>query len=119
MTFLRRQLRERDIRQLLILGEIFDAAQAHKIGLLNRIADDSVAMDVMLQSVIASILQGAPEAITHTKQLLADLWPSTVQQDVEQALAFHLEARNSAAAKEGIAAYHEKRAPNWAPKKLP
>ncbi len=115
MTFLRRQLRERDVRELLILGKTFDAAHAHKIGLINRIVDDPVAMDTEVQSIISSILQGAPEAIAQMKRLLADLWPNTVQHDVDHALSFHLEARNSTEAHEGIAAYHEKRGPNWAP----
>jgi len=116
MTFLRRQLRERDIRELLILAKTFTAPRALEIGLLNRIADDPAALELEVKSMISSILQGAPGAITHTKQLLADLWPLTVQHDVDHALSFHMEARNSPEAKDGIAAYHEKRAPNWAPK---
>lgn len=116
MTFLRRQLRERDMRELLILAEIFDADQAHKIGLLNRMVSDVESLDQAVQTLISSILQGAPDAITHTKKLLGDMWPHTLQHDLDHALAFHMEARNSAEAQEGIAAYHEKRAPSWAPK---
>ncbi|MCF7687931.1 MAG: enoyl-CoA hydratase/isomerase family protein [Cephaloticoccus sp.] len=115
MTFLRRQLRERDIRELLILGKPFDAAHAHAIGLLNRVVADEAGLELEVQALIASILQGAPGAIAHTKQLLADLWPQTVQHDVDHALAFHLQARNSAEARDGIAAFHAKRAPPWAP----
>ena len=119
MTFLRRQLRERDGRELLILGEIFGSDQALNIGLLNRIVGDVESLDQAVQTLISLILQGAPEAITRTKKILGDMWPHTLQHDLDHALAFHMEARNSAEAKEGIAAYHEKRAPNWAPEKLP
>ncbi len=37
MTFLRRQIRERDIRELLLLGELIDAPRAMAMGLINRI----------------------------------------------------------------------------------
>src|SRR5437870_13202534 len=37
MTFLRRQLGERDIRELVFSGELIDAARAKEIGLVNRV----------------------------------------------------------------------------------
>ncbi len=37
-----------------------------------------------------------------------------MREDIENALAFHMEARESDEAKEGIAAFLEKRPPNWA-----
>jgi methylglutaconyl-CoA hydratase len=116
MTFLRRQLRERDARELLLLGKTFDAAHAHAIGLINRIAADAAGLDLEVTTLISSLLQGAPEALTGTKELLAELWPSPVAEDLGKAHAHHLTARNSAEAREGVAAFLEKRAPNWAPK---
>ena len=115
MTFLRRQLRERDARELLLLGKLFDAKHAHAIGLINRVAVDDAALDTEVLSLISSILQGAPESAAATKKLLAELWPVSVAADLERARERHLAARNSAEAREGIAAFNEKRAPNWAP----
>src|ERR1043166_8253126 len=37
MTFLRRQLRERDIRELLLGSDLIDAERAREIGLVNRV----------------------------------------------------------------------------------
>ncbi|QYM79182.1 enoyl-CoA hydratase/isomerase family protein [Horticoccus luteus] len=115
LTFLRRQLRERDLRELLLLGAPFDAAHAHALGLVNRLADDSAALEHEVDSLVHALLHAAPGAIAQTKQLLRDLWPHTVQHDLDHALAFHLQARNSPEAQEGIAAFQAKRLPSWAP----
>jgi methylglutaconyl-CoA hydratase len=113
MTFLRRQLRERDLRELLFGGELFEADHAREIGLVNRVvpADE---LDGETQRVVASILQGAPGALTNTKRLLEKLWPTSAREDIEKALAFHMQARESTEAKEGVAAFLEKRPPSWA-----
>jgi methylglutaconyl-CoA hydratase len=59
------------------------------------------------------VLQGAPGAVTQTKRLIDELWWRSVKQDINLALKYHLEARESAEAREGIAAFNEKRTPNW------
>ena len=61
----------------------------------------------------ASLLQGAPGAITNSKRLMEELWSTSVREDIERALRHHMDARESAEAKEGIAAFNEKRPPNW------
>jgi enoyl-CoA hydratase/carnithine racemase len=66
-----------------------------------------------VQKITASILQGAPGAITNSKRLLEQLWPTSVREDIERALSNHLDARESAEAIEGIAAFNEKRPPSW------
>jgi enoyl-CoA hydratase/carnithine racemase len=38
-----------------------------------------------------------------------------VQDDVDLALKYHLQARESSEAREGIAAFNEKRPPTWVP----
>jgi methylglutaconyl-CoA hydratase len=113
MTFLRRQLRERDARELLLLGKLFDATHAHAIGLINRVVPDETALDAEVKVIVSSLLQGAPQALAETKKLLAELWPVPVVDDLERAHAYHLSARNSPEAREGIAAFNEKRPPNW------
>jgi methylglutaconyl-CoA hydratase len=112
MTFLRRQLRERDIRELLFTGDLIDAARAHAIGLVNRVVPPGKLEDET-QKIVAAVLQNAPVALANTKRLIEELWSSSVKEDVESALRHHMAARESAEAKEGIAAFLEKRAPNW------
>ena len=113
MTFLRRQLRERDVRELLFTGELIDAQRAREIGLVNRVvAPDQVEAEA--QKIAASVLQGAPNALKNAKRLVEELWSTSVREDIDRALVHHLHARESAEAKEGVAAFLEKRSPKWA-----
>lgn len=113
MTFLRRQLRERDIRELLLGAELIDASRARDIGLVNRVVPAD-QLDVEVQKLTASVLQGAPGALANSKRLLEQLWSTSVKEDIEKALSHHMQARESLEAKEGVAAYLEKRKPRWA-----
>ena len=112
MTFLRRQLRERDARELLLLGEPIDAQRAKEIGLVNRVVPEGGALDAALE-VADTLLKGAPGALAHSKQMLNDLWPKPLESDLAWALNHHKNVRASREAREGIAAFNEKRKPNW------
>jgi methylglutaconyl-CoA hydratase len=113
MTFLRRQLRERDARELLLGGELFDAEHAKQIGLVNRVVPRA-QLEAEVAKIVTSVVQGAPQALAKTKRLLEELWSTTVPQDIERALRHHMEARESDDAREGVAAFLEKRPPRWA-----
>ena len=112
MTFLRRQVGERKIRELLLGSELIDADQANKIGLVNRVVEKTDLMTEALKFA-QSALQGAPGALTQTKRLIEELWSTSVKEDVELALKYHMQAREAEEAREGIAAFNEKRSPNW------
>jgi methylglutaconyl-CoA hydratase len=112
MTFLRRQLRERHIRELLFTGDLISAERAVEIGLINRVVAPN-ELENETQNIVDAVLQNAPIALTNTKRLIEELWSSSVKEDVDLALRHHMEARESAEAKEGIAAFLEKRSPNW------
>src|SRR5438045_6885597 len=75
MTFLRRQVGERNMRELLLGSELIDAERAKEIGLVNRV----VAKDDLMneaQKFAQSVLQGAPGALGGTKRLTDALWSS-------------------------------------------
>ena len=113
MTFLRRQLRERDLRELLLASELISAERAFEIGLVNRVVPVG-DLETEAQKIVASVFQGAPGAISNSKRLMEELWSTSVRKDIELALQHHLDARESTEAAEGIAAFNEKRRPNWA-----
>jgi methylglutaconyl-CoA hydratase len=112
MTFLRRQLRERDIRELLLGADLIDAQRALEIGLVNRVVPADQVMNEA-QKFAELVLKGGPNAVVQTKRLIEELWSTRVKEDVDLALKHHMQARESAEAREGIAAFNEKREPNW------
>src|ERR1700719_839442 len=112
MTFLRRQVGERNMRELVLGGELINAHRAREIGLVNRIVPSNELMNDA-QKFADSVLQGGPNAIAQTKRLIEELWSTSVKEDVDLALKHHLQARESEEAREGIAAFNEKRRPDW------
>ena len=112
MTFLRRQVGERNMRELLLGSELIEVERAKAIGLVNRVVARNDLMTEALKFA-DSVLQGAPSAVAQTKRLIDELWWRSVKDDVDLALRYHMQARESAEAREGIAAFNEKRKPNW------
>ena len=112
MTFLRRQVGERNMRELLLGSELIEVERAKAIGLVNRVVARNDLMTEALKFA-DSVLQGAPSAVAQTKRLIDELWWRSVKDDVDLALKYHMQARESAEAREGIAAFNEKRKPKW------
>lgn len=112
MTFLRRQLREHDLRELFLFGEVIDASRAMQIGMINRIVS---SIDLFPEAIrFAKLsLMGAPVASSDTKRLLNKLYHTSLQQDIATASVYHLQSRCSEEAKEGVRAFLEKREAKW------
>ena len=115
MTLLHRQVRERDARELLLLGDLISAERAREMGLVSRVVSPDKLMDEAL-ALARTALLGAPGAIGHTKKVLDELWPSSFNHDLDETLLHHLSARASTEMREGVAAFLEKRNPSWHPK---
>ncbi len=111
-TVLRDRLRDRDLRELLLLAEPIDARRALAVGLVQRVvAGDSLLNEA--RSLATAILKGAPEAVRQTKQLLRKVCNSDPSQPFAQAMAIHKVARQSGEAREGLLAFKERREPDW------
>jgi methylglutaconyl-CoA hydratase len=110
----RRQLGERAVRELVLLGQSVPAPRAMSLGLVNRVVPAARLMDEAT-ALAREACHGAPGAIARTKRLLDDLSPRPMADELRLALKYHLEARESAEAAEGVAAFLEKRPPRWLP----
>jgi methylglutaconyl-CoA hydratase len=114
-VLVRRQVADRVLRELVLLGEPIDATQAKSIGLLSRVTSAdrlrTETHDVAMQAV-----KGAPGAIARTKRLLDELSARPIASELDRALQYHLAARNDSEAAEGIAAFLQKREPHFGPR---
>lgn len=101
-----------DLRELLLRGHSIAAERALQIGLLRQV----VPTDQLLASAVRlsnEILLGAPDAVRITKQLSRELAGQSLRERLAIALRYHVLARSSAEAAEGIAAFLERRSPTW------
>ncbi len=95
-------------RDLLLSGRLFDAAEAHRIGLISRV----VAHDQLASAATEAahqVLRSAPTARARVKRMLNERYGFIDYQTMFSALAHSNEPR------EGMAAFMEKRPPNWLP----
>jgi enoyl-CoA hydratase/carnithine racemase len=108
---LRPKVRDGDLRDLFLTGEPISAQRALQIGLVQRLVPAERLFDET-RRIAESVVAGGPDAIRRTKQLLNDLFNAAPgsETNLEE---LHLAARHSAEAREGMAAFVEKRQPNW------
>jgi methylglutaconyl-CoA hydratase len=109
---LRRQITDRSVRELVLLGQTVNAQESLQRGLVTKVVAGE-QLDHQTGEIACQVCKGAPGAIARTKRLLDDLSGRPITAELQIALRYHLEARNSAEATEGIKAFLEKRAPQW------
>lgn len=105
-------VREGDLRELLLVGEPVGSQRALQLGLVQRVVPTEQLLPEAV-SVARSVLAGGPQTIRATKMLINRAYrPETLETD-ESLVESHLAARHSEEAQEGLAAFLEKREPNW------
>ena len=105
----------RHARRLFVSGEIFDAADAARIGLVHQIAFAD-QLDESLERTLAVLLKGGPAAQREAKLLAlraGGMRAETAQQiDIDNA-ALIAALRVSDEGQEGLGAFLDKRKPRW------
>ena len=109
---LKHKVREGDLRELFLVGDTIGADRAQQVGLVQRIVPASRLLDEAV-NVARSVLSGGPETIRQTKALLGETFSGMVDATGPDLVRKHLAARHSDEAREGLAAFAEKREPNW------
>ncbi len=99
-------------RRFFLTGERFDAAEARAIGLVHLVAADE-ELDTTVDSVVAAILAGGPDAQRTCKELIRNARANTPDVDAYTA-SLIASVRGGAEGREGVAAFLEKRSPDWA-----
>ena len=100
---------------LLLSGERMNATRAFAVGLVY----DAVALDDLsarTDKLVNAILTGSRSALAITKSHLKNCLPFNLEQQLMQSIQVSASARETQDAREGLAAFIEKRLPTWNPK---
>jgi len=98
---------------MMMLGRRIPAPEAQAWGLVTRVADDSAALDKVLDEVVATLTAMAPLALKTVKRVLNTAYDSSLTVGFEVEGHAYEKLRESADYKEGIAAFSEKRKPKF------
>jgi methylglutaconyl-CoA hydratase len=111
-VFLRRQIGDKQARDLLLTGRIVEAAEAHRLGLVTEVVP-AEKLASRAREVAASLLSASPTSIASTKRLLLQQDEAALQADLERAIHANAEIRATPDFREGLASFLEKRDPKW------
>jgi len=99
-------------RRMILTGELFPAAEAQRLGIVHDVHPDETFPDAVANQV-ATIAKRSPSAVRTAKRLLQEF----LQQSNDAAFAAEADAFaacfESVESQEGIAAFLEKRTPQW------
>jgi len=112
-----RAIGERAARRYFLTAEVFDAAEAERIGLLSAVVSTQ-DLDSEIEKMLQHLLAGGPEAMKQIKALIR----AVVGRPLDDALVAETakriaEIRASPEGKEGIASFLEKRKAAWCSRK--
>jgi methylglutaconyl-CoA hydratase len=102
-------------RDLLLTGRLFDAAEAHRYGLVNEI----VPQDRLLaraRELAAQVLESSPSSVRATKKLINGFIAKQLDQQIADAIEDNARIRTTDDFREGLSAFLEKRKPVWSGK---
>jgi methylglutaconyl-CoA hydratase len=110
---------ENHARALFPGGRRFDAIRAQRIGLVHEVVEGEEALDAAVESAVADILASGPTAVRAAKGIVREvrgLGHGSSKWHTARVIA---RQRVSAEAREGFAAFEERRRAAWAPEPDP
>lgn len=113
MPHLLRHVGERTARYLLLTGELIDAAEAVRTGLINAVVERNQFLPTA-QQWAHSLAEGGPNALTSTKELLGRF--SRQALSLEECAQASAGPRLTEECRQGLTAFFAKQPAPWAPK---
>ena len=101
-------------QDLLFTGRTFDAQEAHRLGIVQRICPPS-ELEATTHEAIMDLLQAAPGALRAQKALLRRWMQAYLEAAVPPSIDAFETSFRTGEPQEGMAAAHEKRPPAWSP----
>lgn len=106
------KMRQADAAELFLTGERITAAEALRVGLVNRVVEPD-AVDAATDELVAKLRLGGPLALAATKRLLSPTDHATRRAAFRAMATLSGELFKSDEATEGMRAFGEKRPPSW------
>ncbi|MBI0329579.1 enoyl-CoA hydratase/isomerase family protein [Burkholderia plantarii] len=108
-----RALGERASRRYFTTAEVFDSARAAQLGLIHE-AVPAEALDAAIAQLGETLRANGPAAVRTAKRLVAEVAGRALDDAlIEQTADWIAATRAGAEAREGVAAFLDKRAPSW------
>ena len=98
--------------ELVLTGDTIDAEEAMRIGLVGRVVPDEKLMDEA-RKLAERVAVNPPRAVRLAKRLLSEAKHARLDDVLELSAAFQALAHETADHKEAVAAFSEKRKPNF------
>jgi methylglutaconyl-CoA hydratase len=111
-VFLRRRVGEAVARDLLLTARIFPAAEARDLGLVREVVPADALMP-RARELASTLLAHSPAGVLATKKLMVECQEQAIDRELSLAIQANAAVRSTADFREGVAAFLEKRAPNW------
>jgi len=102
-----------EARRMMLTGVRFDGDEALRLGIAHFCENDTEAVNIRLEKVLASVRRCGPEANRMTKELLFHYMDHGLEPTLEFAGNLFADCMLGDEAKEGVAAFIEKRKPSW------
>ena len=112
-----RAIGERAARRYFLTAEVFEAEEAHRIGMLTMLVPPS-GLDSAVEGLVNNLLAGGPQAHARIKELIRAVALHPVEDALVAETARRIaEIRVSPEGREGIASFLEKRKASWCSEK--
>ena len=113
-SYMLKRLNTAVYKELIFTARPFSGIEAKEYGLLNNNFETFEELEVHLQNVLMNIKMAGPNSLKGSKRLINDLTDTSKTPEIlKQIPKILAEVRITDEAKEGFAAFLEKRSPNW------
>jgi methylglutaconyl-CoA hydratase len=113
MVFLIRKIGESRSRQLLLSGNLINADQAKRIGLINEIVSKEELEEEVIHFAAQLVVSNSAHSMSITKQMMSKVQSLPLDEALTFAAEMNAKVRESADCKRGVAAFVDKQKITW------
>jgi methylglutaconyl-CoA hydratase len=106
------QVGHKTARDLLLTGRLFDAAEGHRLGLVNEVVPAEQLM-ARARELAAQLMGNGPASLRMTKKLINGYIAGALDVQFENAVQENAAIRQTNDFHEGVSSFLEKRKPRW------